>query len=138
MLTTELTIFYDGYCPLCLAEMRKLKELDTSQAISFVDIQEDSFTQHYPHLDWGALNARIHGYLADGRLISGLDVTYVAWKLVGKGWVYAPLRWPVIRWFADIAYKGFAKHRYTISFLLTGKKRCLPCEQVDRGSDVKN
>ncbi|MEP0355134.1 MAG: DUF393 domain-containing protein [Paraglaciecola sp.] len=138
MLTHELTIFYDGYCPLCLAEMRKLKELDTSKAISFVDIQEDCFNHNYPHLNWAALNARIHGYLADGRLISGLDVTYVAWKLVGKGWVYAPLRWPVIRWFANMAYNGFAKHRYTISFLLTGKKRCLPCEQVNRGSHDKN
>ncbi|MFT2092333.1 MULTISPECIES: thiol-disulfide oxidoreductase DCC family protein [Paraglaciecola] len=135
-MTHELTIFYDGYCPLCLAEMRKLKALDTSQAIAFVDIQEDSFNQNYPHLNWQALNARIHGYLNDGRLISGLDVTHLAWKLVGKGWVYAPLRWPVIRWFADLAYNVFAKHRYTISFLLTGKKRCLPCETAKKGSNV--
>lgn len=128
MQNSPLTIFYDGYCPLCLVEMDKLKQLDTQQNITFVDIQAPSFLAHYPQLDWQALNARIHGYLADGSLISGLDVTYLAWKLVGKGWVYAPLRWPIIRWFADIAYNVFAKHRYRISYLLTGKKRCIPCE----------
>jgi predicted DCC family thiol-disulfide oxidoreductase YuxK len=82
-----LTIFYDGYCPLCSIEMNKLKHLDKQQNIHFIDIQEPSFVVDYPHLDWQALDARIHGYLADGTLISGLDVTYLAWKLVGKGWV---------------------------------------------------
>ena len=136
MQNSPLTIFYDGYCPLCLMEMDKLKQLDKQQNITFVDIQHPSFCKSYPHLDWQSLNARIHGYLQDGRLISGLDVTYLAWKLVGKGWVYAPLRWPVIRWFADIAYNVFAKHRYRISYLLTGKKRCVPCEYKGEKRDV--
>ena len=136
MQNPSLTIFYDGYCPLCLVEMDKLKQLDTQQNIHFVDIQAPAFFTNYPDLDWQTLNARIHGYLADGTLISGLDVTYLAWKLVGKGWVYAPLRWPVIRWFADIAYNLFAKHRYRISYLLTGKKRCIPCETKGEKNDV--
>lgn len=136
MQNSLLTIFYDGYCPLCLVEMNKLKQLDAQRNITFVDIQIPSFVENYPHLDWQALNARIHGYLADGRLISGLDVTYLAWKLVGKGWVYAPLRWPLIRWFADIAYNAFAKHRYRISYLLTGKKRCVPCEAKSDNTNV--
>lgn len=134
----SLIVFYDGFCPLCLAEMSKLKKFDKHKVIDFVDIQGESFRIEYPELEWRALNARIHGYLANGTLISGLDVTYLAWKLVGKGWVYAPLRWPVIKWFADKAYNGFAKHRYSISFLLTGKKRCLPCEQsVERSTNER-
>jgi predicted DCC family thiol-disulfide oxidoreductase YuxK len=133
---SPLTVFYDAYCPLCLMEMNKLKQLDKQQNITFVDIQEPSFSKRYPHLNWQALNARIHGYLPDGSLISGLDVTYLAWKLVGKGWVYAPLRWPLISWFAGIAYNVFAKHRYRISYLLTGKKRCAPCEVKSEKIDV--
>ena len=93
-----------------------------------MDIQSEFFSTQYPHLDWNTLNGRIHGYLAGGRLISGLDVTYFAWKLVGYGWLFAPLRWPVICWFADFGYHVFAKHRYRISYLLTGKKRCDPCK----------
>ena len=133
---SPLTIFYDGFCPLCLLEMNKLKQLDKQQSITFVDIQEPSFSTNYPHLDRQALNARIYGYLQDRTLISGLDVLYLAWKLVGRGWVYAPLRWPVIRWFADIAYNLFAKHRYSISFVLTGKRTCIPCKIKGEKCDV--
>ena len=59
----------------------------------------------------------------NGNVFTGLDVTHKAWSLVGVGWLYAPLRWPVISTIADIGYKIFAKHRYQISYLLTGKKR---------------
>ena len=132
----HLTIFYDGYCPLCSLEMNKLKQLDKQQNIMFVDIHAATFLLDYPHLDRQVLDARIHGYLADGTFISGLDVTYLAWKLVGKGWVYAPLRWPCVKWFADIGYNIFAKYRHQISYFLTGKKRCLPCETATEKVDV--
>ena len=65
-----------------------------------------------------------------------LDVTHEAWKAVGVGWLYAPLRWPLIRHVADAFYNVFAKHRYTISYLLTGKKRqcdrCIPGEPNEK------
>ena len=103
--------------------MDKLKVLDSKRLIFFVDIQSSFFAESYPQLNWQQLNARIHGQLPDGRLISGLDVTYLAWTLVGNGWIYAPLRWWGIRWFTDWCYVFFARHRYRISYLLTGKKR---------------
>jgi predicted DCC family thiol-disulfide oxidoreductase YuxK len=123
----KLRLFYDGYCPLCVAEMDKLEKYDKKQNLAFEDIQAPDFKQRYPNLNWQDLNKRIYGQLPDGSLITGLDVTYLAWKYVGKGWVYAPLRWPVIRWFADILYLLFARYRYSISYLLTGKKRCDVC-----------
>ncbi|MGS2722018.1 thiol-disulfide oxidoreductase DCC family protein [Paraglaciecola aestuariivivens] len=122
-----LTIFYDGFCPLCQKEMNKLAQLDNANKISFVDIQQPNFAKKFPELDWQALNARIHGKLADGTIISGLDVMYLAWVLVDKAWVYAPLRWPLTRHLADYLYRVFAKHRYFISYLLTGQKRCAKC-----------
>lgn len=124
----KLTIFYDGFCPLCMWEMQKLKDLNRNQQLAFVDIQHPDFARLYPQLDWQALNNRIHALREDGSVVTGLDVTYLAWKAVGKGWVYAPLRWPVLRWFADFGYTLFARHRYRISYLLTGKKRCTSCE----------
>ena len=120
---TQLTLFYDGYCPLCLAEMNKLRQYDEKGLLAFVDINSSEFSLNFPALSWQKLNARIHGQLSDGRLISGLDVTYLAWKLVGKGWLYAPLRWPMIAWLADRCYLFFARYRYQISYILTGKKR---------------
>jgi predicted DCC family thiol-disulfide oxidoreductase YuxK len=124
----KLTIFYDGFCPLCRTEMNHLKRLDSKHLIAFVDIQHAEFMQKYPHLEWRVLNARLHGLKENGDLISGLDVTYLAWQLVDKGWLFAPLRWPIIGWFADRLYNVFARHRYAISYLLTGQKRCQQCE----------
>ncbi len=122
-----IRIFYDGYCPLCLAEMNKLKAYDKDHNIEFVDIQLASFTKDYPSLNWHDLNARIHVQKMNGEMVTGLDATYLAWDTIGKGWLYGWMRWPIIRWFADGFYAFFARHRYTISYLLTGKKRCDTC-----------
>lgn len=124
-----LTIFYDGLCPLCELEINKLKQLDEHGQIEFVDINQPNFTKSYPELNWQTLDARIHGRLQDGSMITGLDVTYLAWKLVGKGWVYAPLRWPVISWFADRLYNLFARYRKPISRFIMGKKIVDYCEK---------
>lgn len=118
------TLFYDGLCPLCEMEIGHLKKLDSQNNLTFVDIMASDFSELYPKLDWQALDDRIHGMCEDGTLLIGLDATHRAWSEVGKGWVYAPLRWPVIRFFADKAYIIFARNRHKISYWVTGKKRC--------------
>jgi predicted DCC family thiol-disulfide oxidoreductase YuxK len=118
------TLFYDGLCPLCEKEIIALQKRDKENKIVFEDISLPDFPQRFPHMNIDELNARIHGQLSDGTMITGLDVTHKAWSLVGVKWLYAPLRWPVIRWFADKFYNFFAKHRHKISYWLTGKERC--------------
>ena len=117
-------LFYDGLCPLCEREIRHLKKRDKEHRILFEDISLPDFPERYPHLSLEALDAKIHAQLEDGTMITGLEVTHHAWSRVGVKWLYAPLRWPVIGWFADRVYLGFAKHRHKISYWLTGKKRC--------------
>ena len=39
----ELTIFYDGGCPLCAAEMNHLRKLDSNDSIAYEDIYADGF-----------------------------------------------------------------------------------------------
>lgn len=129
----KLTIFYDGHCPLCLKEMAHLKLLDTAQNIELVDVQTGEFQDNYPEIDKTSALAKLHGYLTGEeqqpkQLLIGLDVTYHAWRLVGKGYWIAPLRWPIIKHIADLAYLAFAKNRYRLSYLLTGKRRCYDCK----------
>lgn len=118
------TVFYDGDCPLCSFEIGHLQKHDSDNELVFVDIMAADFTEKFPQADWHAMNAKIHGLMEDGTWLVGLDVTHQAWKRVGKGWIYAPLRWPVISWFADHAYVFFARYRHPIAKLLTGKARC--------------
>ncbi len=126
----ELTIYYDGMCPLCAIEMRQLRAKDTAKAIGFLDINAEDFSTTHPHIDPVAASNVLHAEAADGQLLLGLDVTARAWQLVGHHRWVAMLRWPVIKPIADIFYRLFAKHRYRISALLTGKARCESC-QID-------
>ncbi|WP_038173462.1 thiol-disulfide oxidoreductase DCC family protein [Vibrio pacinii] len=119
----KLTIFYDGLCPLCVKEMNSLHRHDKNHAIKLVDTQSSDM-QHYPTIDKHRAGQILHGLKQDGELLLGLDVTYYAWKLVGKGWLYAPLRWSVVKPLADWAYLKFARNRYRWSKLLTGKSKC--------------
>ena len=120
----HLTLFYDGFCPLCVTEMTKLRKLDQHQRLLLVDVQQQNALAPYPQISKQAALTRLHALNQHQIVITGLDVTHAAWSLVGRGWLTAPLRWPVIRWVADVVYLGFARHRYTISRLLTGKARC--------------
>ena len=124
---TELIIFYDGGCPLCVSEMRHLSRLDAEAKISLENIYADDFSERFPHIDQQRADRILHGQLASGEVIYALDVTYIAWALVGKRHWVAILRWPIVKQIADYSYLFFAKYRSTISRLLTGSERCEMC-----------
>ncbi|GAJ71771.1 LOW QUALITY PROTEIN: cell division inhibitor [Vibrio sp. JCM 18904] len=122
---TKLIIFYDGTCPLCAKEMKALKQRDAKQHIKTVDIYSDAFSD-YPQIDPEQANTILHALNEKGgELLLGLDVTHRAWQLVGRGWLYAPLRWRLVKPVADWLYLKFAKNRYRVSYWLTGgTSRC--------------
>ena len=122
-----LTIFYDGHCPLCAAEMQTLLSLDTQKKLQLEDIHADNFGERFPYIDPVEADRLLHGQLENGKIIKGLDVTCLAWKLVGKHKWMQMLRWPVIGFFADMVYKVFARYRHQISSFVTGKPRCESC-----------
>ena len=124
----EFTIFFDGSCPLCAAEIGHLEKLDRDQKIAFEDIYAPNFSERFPHIEVSKADKILHGQWADGTLIYGLDVTYHSWALVGKKHWVAILRWPVFKQLAQLGYRFFARYRHRISSLVTGKPRCERCE----------
>lgn len=124
-----LTIFYDGYCPLCTAEMNLLRDLDNQKKLILEDIHAADFSERFPHIDPIQADKILHGQLQNGEVIKGLEVTCLAWKLVGKHKWMQVLRWPVIRLFADLGYLFFARYRHSISSFVTGKPRCTSCQK---------
>lgn len=124
-----LTIFYDGHCPLCLAEMKQLKKWDTQNLLQLEDIQAENFTERFPHIDPIKADRFLHGQTADGSILLGLDVTCLAWKLVNRHKWMQMLRWPLIRIFADMGYRLFARHRHSISAFIMGKAACQACKK---------
>ena len=130
----QLTIFFDGLCGLCDFEIKQLMKLDTQAAIAFEDINSEDFEARFKPLNRETANAVLHGRLASGELIRGLDVTCLAWKLVGKGHWVAWLRWPVMKTATDWAYRLFARNRRWISKLISNQQTC--CE-MDVVTNVK-
>ena len=125
----NLTLFYDSHCPLCDAEINKLKTYDNNQQLLFEDINAEDFVSRYPTIDKIKANKLLHGQLSSGDMLYGLDVTCLAWKIVGKHKWLAILRWPAIRWFADLGYLLFARYRNTISALFMGRKQSEDCQR---------
>lgn len=118
-----LTIFYDGTCPLCVKEMASLTEKDNGNNLETIDLSNAELSK-FPNINVTEANIILHALDDNGNLLLGLDAVHRAWQLVGRGWIYAPLRWPLIKPLADRLYILFAKNRYRISFLLTGSSRC--------------
>lgn len=124
-----LTIFYDGHCPLCAAEMNQLRRFDNQNQLMLEDIHEADFNERFPYIDVIQADKILHGQLQTGDIIKGLDVTCLAWKLVGKHKWMQVLRWPFVRFFADYGYLFFARYRHPISSFVSGKPRCTSCQK---------
>lgn len=136
---TRLTIYFDSHCPLCMTEMKQLKDADRNARLVFADLHAEDFSQRYPHIDPERAYNALHVETDKGELLTGLDANCAVWRAVDKKRWLKVLRWPVIGWFADIAYRFFAQHREMISRLLTGKARCDVCSiNVERDLNSRN
>ena len=131
-----LTIFFDGNCPMCLAEMRHLKKHDSHNNITLINIHQENFQQLHPEINPIAAMKILHG-MYKGQLLLGLAVTHRAWTLVGKGFWVAPLNWPIVKTISHWVYLGVAKFRHPISAILA-KLFGLPNSQCSAGTCYDN
>jgi len=110
--SSQITVLYDGDCPLCSREIRFLERRDRGRGrVQFADIAEPSFDPGAYGLDARTVMARIHGVLPDGTVIEGIEVFQRAYAAVGLGWLIAPTRWPGFRRLAELTYRIFARNR---------------------------
>ncbi len=116
-----ILLLYDGACPLCAREVRLLRRLDRGRGrIAFEDIAAPTFDPGRHGLDRETVMARMHGVLADGSVVEGMEVFRRAYAAVGFGWLLAPSRWPLLRPVFDAGYRWFARNRLR----LTGRSDC--------------
>lgn len=125
--TKELTLYYDGNCPFCLAEMRRLMGWNSAGRLGFVDISMPDFDPELLGVDMAALDRELHSRTADGRLLVGIDSMLTAYTLVGRAWIVLPLRVRVLRPLLACLYRGFARNRYRLSRWM-GYKPVSQCE----------
>ena len=119
-----LTVFYDGSCALCAAEMRAIKAHDAEGRVALVDCSAPDFSDEALTAEGvtrATLMERIHARDADGRLLVGADSLEALYRATGfkaKAWLWAHrgLR-PIL---ARI-YDWVARHRRTLSRFRSAK-----------------
>jgi predicted DCC family thiol-disulfide oxidoreductase YuxK len=113
--TPELTMYYDGQCPLCVAEVTFLQSRNGSGQLAFVDVTDKGFEASAHQISCEAAMAQIHGRTADGQMLIGVPVFATAYKLANLPF----LAWLLSRrWLQPVlqpSYVLFAKHRQAIS-----------------------
>jgi len=75
---SDVTVWYDGACPLCIREIAVMRKLDRRKAIRFIDIALP--TASCP-LDRQLMLDRFHAS-EDGRLLSGAAAFAAMWRAI--------------------------------------------------------
>jgi len=113
----KLTLFYDGACPLCQAEIFFLSGRNESQLLDFVDVNSEQFDPLKVGVSCEAALAAMYGQFANGKLIQGVSVFPEAYKranLPRLAWLFSRKSLqPILK----LAYLFFAKNRHAISSL---------------------
>lgn len=106
MTPPELTIYFDGSCPLCRREIALYRGLPASQTLQWVDVSAGQPLGE--GLSCDAAMRRFHVREANGRLLSGGAAFARLWRALPGwrvlGWVFA---WPPLSWLLELAYRVF-------------------------------
>ena len=105
-----VTLFYDGGCPMCDAEITLYKKMDTTQCMRFIDVTDPS-AELPLDLDKKTALSRFHVLTRDGRVLSGVLAFSEVWKQLPRWrWAGFVASQPVIREILEVGYKIFLKY----------------------------
>jgi len=114
----KLTLFYDGACPLCQAEILFLSGRNQAGLLNFVDINSKAYDPLKVGVSCEEALAAMYGQYADGTLIHGVTVFPEAYRraeLQTLAWIFSRKSMqPVLK----MGYRFFAKNRHAISRVL--------------------
>ncbi|MFM7267225.1 MAG: thiol-disulfide oxidoreductase DCC family protein [Cyanobium sp.] len=117
----QLTLLYDGGCPLCLREVRFLERRDRrlhpeQPRLGFVDIDAPGYgAEAHGGISYREAMGRIHAIAADGTVLRDVAVFRQAYALVGLGWLYAPTTWPLLAPLVNGLYGLWASARLRLT-----------------------
>lgn len=112
-ITSKLTIYYDGSCPLCLAEIHFLKHHNKMGLLEFVSLQQlDTSAED---INCELAYKSIHALIGDKQIISGSEVFFEAYKRTNLRLINFVFSFSVARLMYGKFYVVFAKYRHQIS-----------------------
>ncbi len=118
MMMKKLTMYYDGLCPLCQAEILFLSGRNWAGLLSFVDVNSMQYSADTVGVSCQQALDSMYALYDDGELINGVDVFSAAYEranLPKLAWLFSR---PSLRPVLTSGYRFFAKNRHTISSIL--------------------
>ena len=113
--TPTCSVFYDGQCPLCAAEIGMYRGQDKLGALTLIDASAPQATLP-PGLTRQVAMARFHVLTGDGRLLSGAEAFVAVWQtLPNWRWLAGLSRLPGMLWVMEAAYRLFLPVRPYLS-----------------------
>lgn len=113
-----LTLFYDGACPLCQAEIIYLGSRNQQGLLHFVDINGPEYDPIKVGVSCEQALARMYGQIEGQEAIHGVPVFAEAYRranLPFLAWLFSR---KLLKPFWNLSYRFFAKYRHTISGLI--------------------
>ena len=111
----KLTLFYDGACPLCQAEILFLSGRNQADLLGFVDINSTAYDPLKVGVSCEEALAAMYGQYADGTLINGVTVFPEAYRradLPTLAWIFSRKSMqPILK----MGYRFFANNQHAIS-----------------------
>jgi predicted DCC family thiol-disulfide oxidoreductase YuxK len=114
----KLTLFYDGACPLCQAEILFLSGRNQANLLEFIDINSEKYDPLKVGVSCEEALAAMYGQYADGTLINGPAVFPEAYRranLPTLAWLFSR---KTVQPALQMGYQFFAKNRHAISKVL--------------------
>ena len=122
----DLTVYYDGACPLCAREIAFYRRRAGAGAVAWIDVSAHESGEETPDLDRDRALARFH-VRDDGVLVSGGQAFVRLWRaLPGFRWLAWLLGAPALKPVLDLAYAAFLRVR---PLLLCGMRTRTPAKQ---------
>lgn len=119
-ITEPCTVFYDGSCPLCRAEIGIYKRIGSRAA--FHDLSTGNALP--PGVTHDQAMARFHVQAADGRIESGARAFAILWQASPGGWRVLGrfvARRPIV-WLAEGLYRLFLRLRPLLQRIVSARE----------------
>lgn len=125
---SRLTVYYDGSCPLCTAEIEHYATRSGGNRLDYVDVS-DPKAELGPGLAQKEAMSRFHVRQPDGSIASGADAFTLVWEaLPAWNWVAKIASLPGAKAVLEIGYRFFLPMRPALSALFG---------RLTRSADIK-
>jgi predicted DCC family thiol-disulfide oxidoreductase YuxK len=120
--TGVMTVFYDGSCPLCSAEIGVYRRCAGAETLVFVDVSAHEVSTVAPGLDKATALRRFLVRVTDGTLASGAEgfghlwLTLPAWR-----WLGHIVLLPGMLQASEAVYRGFLVIRPALQWIWRAK-----------------